>query len=144
MIEILKYTLKIWLTTAFIPPVIFGTISLIIDPNNLSDNIAGYYWMLVVSLLASFLTWALFFIAVYNIIKSEVPVSRHKLLIQAFGLGLALATFAIFTIGLGSIYVLGDIFIWIIIAPYLICLAASTQFYQLPQLYTYHQENSTL
>lgn len=143
MTESFIYTIKVWLTTAITPPLMFLFLCCCINPKDAASNIPLYCWILFVGLVVSFLTWVLLLIAVYNVLKLQVPVSRHKLLIQIFGLALTLSTFVLFAICFGSIYILGDVFFWIIVAPYMACFSVSIHFYQLPQLYTNHQENST-
>jgi len=108
---------------------------------NAFDYISPYFFSLIISLTASFLTWVLFLIAVYNVLKLEQYVGRHRLIIQMCGLALALMTFAGFAIGFDSINLLFDPSILIVVVPYTLCLAASIHFYKLPQLYTEFQEN---
>jgi hypothetical protein len=144
MIESFSYTLKVWLTTATLPLFIVWVISCCGDPREAFNDIALYFLALIVSVAASFLTWIVFSIAVYNVLKLALPNGQHKLLIQMFGLGLTLITFVIFAVCITSIDILGDMFFWIAPTSYMICLAASIHFYNLPQLYIEHQENSTI
>ena len=137
-----RFTLKVWLTTLSLPLFIVWVISCCGDPRNTFNDIPLYFLALIVSVAASFLTWIMFSIAVYNVLKLALPIGQHKLIIQMSALALALITLVVFAISFAQIYIFFDPIFWAIAAPYLICLAVSIHFYQLPNL-IYNQQNST-
>lgn len=138
MIESLRYTLKVWLTTAAVPPVVILIISYINDPTGY--GIANFFGvMLVLGLAFSFFPWVAFSAGVYFIQKWHITTIRKKIAIQCLALPMVLVTFACFAANIDTLFAFYDSSFLLIVTYYAICLAASIQFYKLPQLYTQPQ-----
>jgi len=138
MIETTKYTLKIWATTVFIAPVFYLSFKFSVDSgpwvNSAYTMLEIYIWTIVLGLIGSLATWAMFLIGVYSILKWNITEAAHKAAIQLFGLLLTLSTILLFFAILDSFYVLYTKTFWVFAGPYIVCLAASIQFYKVPQL----------
>jgi|GEM_PF-1759133 len=147
MIETTKYTLKIWATTVLIAPVFIISFGLFHDSRAWEDfayAVLGIYiWTIALGFIGSGATWAMFLTGVYSILKWNITEAAHKAAIQFFGLLVTLSTILLFLAIFDSFSSLYTQTFWMFVGPYIICLAASIQFYQLPQLNTHHQENST-
>ncbi len=149
MIETLKYTLKIWVTTALISPVILFAIDYIsCTPSSFErfeDILAIYPIAVFDGLLFSCFTWMVFFVFVYNLQKIYLPQKLYKPMIQFTGLFLAFLTFVVlFTLHDSGFSIIDTEFFWVIVTPYLLCLFLGIQLYKLPQLYIHHHETETL
>lgn len=140
MIETFKYTLKIWLTTVFAASL---ALSCVAAYQSLDRVVSAFIMITGCGLVFSFTTWVLFLIGVYNILKLNVPTNEYKILIQGLGLFLLGLTAAALVAAIDSFSALLDPSLWLFALPYIVCLAASIHFYNLPQLYIDHQENST-
>jgi hypothetical protein len=140
MIESLKYSLKIWLTTILIAPI--GVIALqgLVAPTPsvseyLSDAFGTYYLLVIFGLLFSFLTWVAFLVAVYQILKRDAFAARRKLFIQYSGFLLSLVTFAgFFAVFTSLSAALFDSFFISMILCYTACQIASIYFIRMPEL----------
>lgn len=140
MIDTLKYTLKIWLTTVFAASLALSCVVGYLMPESIVNAcvlITGF------GVVFSFITWALFLTGVYNILKLNLAINEHKILIQGLGLFLLGLTASAFAAAFDSFSALLEPLFWLVATPYIVCLAASIHFYNVPQLYLYHQENST-
>lgn len=142
MIEALKYSLKIWLTTVLVAPIGVVALQGMAAPVSsvseyLSEAFGTYYLLVIFGSLFSFLTWVAFLVAVYHILKRDAFAARRKLFIQYSGFLLSLATFAGFLAVFTSLSaVLFDTFFSSMIICYIGCQMASIYFYKPPQLYT--------
>jgi len=148
MAKALKYTLKVWFTTALTSPIILFAIDYMCSTTSSFErfeDILGIYPIIVfASLLFSCFTWILFFVCVYNLLKIYLPEKLYKPIIQLAGLLLALLTFVVLVaVHDSEITMIATQLFWLIAAPYLLCLFLSIQLYKLPELYMNHQQNST-
>ena len=146
MIELLKYSLKIWLTALLGAPLVFVTVrycNTLNEPETLYDTINTYFIIVEFSFLGSFLTWVAFLIGVYNVLKQDWPLLTNKRMIQGLTVILVFTTFVVYAAILADLSIIFDWFFIILITPYMVSLLLSAQFYKLPQLYSDHQENST-
>jgi hypothetical protein len=146
MNKTIKYTLKIWATTLVIAPVfivLFGVFRNSRAWDDLAYILGIYIWIIVLGFIGSCATWAMFVTGVYSILKWNITEVAHKSAIQFFGALLTLSTILLFFAILDSFSVLYTKTFWMFAGPYIVCLAASIQFYKVPQLYIDNQQNST-
>ena len=135
MIETIKYTLKIWLTAVFISSLV---ISVIFSRSSFNNLIEIYFLVSLCALIFSFITWILFCLGAYLILKQSITAKRQKAVILLLSIILALATTGFVLTGFEPSALKDGSFL-LFAAPYIICFSASIHFYQLPQFYTDQQ-----
>lgn len=138
MIAILKYTAKVWITTALLAPLVFISVSLLIHAHGfmsgLGEVASTYFLFVCVELAFSFVTAMLFCLAVTIIVQQNLnPVKQQKaLFISALIFGVI--TFMIFLVLLGSpLSILADTVVCAVVISNLACLAFSAIIYKIPQ-----------
>jgi len=145
MIETIKYTAKVWLTTVLIPPLIFAAFIAFEDPVHINVNIAestsAFIILVLFSAVLSFIPCLLSVFVVYFILLQGAPGIKARLYIQLYGLSASTITLLVL-FGVPK-DITDDTEIWVFILPYMLCLVASIHFYQLPQLYTDQQQQPT-
>jgi len=139
MIETVKYTLKIWLTAVVISSLV---VSIVFNSSSFSNLIELFFLITVCALIFSFATWIIFCLGVYLILKQNTTAKGQKVAILLLSIILALATTGFVLTGFESSAFKDGSFL-VFAAPYIVCLAAGIHFYNLPNLYIDHQENST-
>jgi len=92
------YGLKIWLSTAFAAPLIYGSFELVISHDTLEPGYILIYFILVFfELLFSLLTWALFLAVIKPVVELVPNNIERKTLISTWGVLLTAATFYFFS-----------------------------------------------
>ena len=139
MVEIIKYTLKVWLTTALFAPVMFLLVWLLIYTQNFSggDFFGGiriFLIMVIVELCFSFITAMLFCLAVTIIVQQNLDTYKQKQALFISAMVFGLLTFAIFLLLLGfSLNQLTDPVFCGIVAVNMTALAFSSIIYTIPK-----------
>ena len=98
-----KYSLKVWLTSVVVAPVIFMICNYsAIDElprwqyNTSADFVNGYLALVVLGGLFSMLTYAFFYLFIKITVNSIQSMIRIKSMICVLGVGLAIGTFQLF------------------------------------------------
>ena len=140
MIESARYTLKVWLTSICISPVILQVIYQINSSKNAGATFgqAMFMWCFItaISFCCSLLTWILFFTCTYQLLKFDLPHRYYKAFVQASGLLLVLLTFYCLKGFIGLL----DYPFRTFTSCYLLTIGVCMQLYAIPQfLSTQHQ-----
>ncbi|MFA6247825.1 MAG: hypothetical protein WC615_12890 [Mucilaginibacter sp.] len=127
-----SYSLKVWLTSVFVAPVVFFLIDLCINKHTLSlgmyMNDAPYYLLYVIfGGILSFFTWLTFLFIIKGLIATFPSSGQIKHLIAVAGTLLTVGTFAFF--GRRVFDVHNDFFYMML--SYAICIAGGSYFYNL-------------
>ncbi len=143
MITPFNYTLKVWLTSICISPLVLQVTDYLTNSANEASTFDQVVFMccfiIVMSFFISVFTWLLFFVCTYQLLKINIPQNLFKLSVQATGLLLVLVTLFV----LDGLIALLDYPFWTFTTCYLFTTAACMQLYDIPQSQIYHQENST-
>lgn len=115
------YSTRVWLTSAFVAPVLMTLFFVITDPG--SDIISIIPLMVIFGLILSIPNWLLLIISVWQINKSNIPNEEKKTIISFLAFFLTLVLFLILDSG-GSELIL-------ISTPYIIVLIFGIWKYEL-------------
>ena len=136
MIDSFRYTVKVWLTSICISPIILEVIDQITNSINaaatFSQVVFKSCFLAVVSFFFSSITWMLFFLFAYQLLKIDLPQRYYKAIVQITGLLLVLLTLHCLD---GFIHLIGYPF-WTFTTCYLLTIVVCMQFYKTPQLHT--------
>lgn len=139
IVDIIKYTLKVWLTTALFAPVMFLLVWLLIYTQDFSggDFSAGirvFLILVIAELCFSFITALLFCLAVTIIVQQKLGALKQKRTLFITALVFGLLTFGLFLLLPGFPFTaLIDPTICCVVAANMAALAFSTIIYTLPQ-----------
>ncbi len=144
MTESFRYTVKIWLTSICISPIILEVIDQITNSINaaatFSQCLFKMCFLTVLSFFFSSITWMLFFLCAYQLLKIDLPQRYYKAVVQTTGLLLVLLTFYCLD---GFIHLLGYPF-WTFTICYLLTILACMQLYKTPDTQTYQYNDPPL
>lgn len=88
------YSLKIWLCSVFISPLIYIAIIYITNsPPNINPSPESYFYIVLVELVLSFLTWLIFFLIIWLIGMFHTDLKLKKSLTAIIGVLLTIGTF---------------------------------------------------
>jgi hypothetical protein len=100
--QVFRYSFKVWITSAALSPILWAVILLYKDGGanfRLSEEslevIQWYVIFVVVELILSFLTWVLFMVIIFLVIKIVPERLPRTFLIFLFGVLLTVGTFAL-------------------------------------------------
>lgn len=134
MIEASRYTVKVWLTSICISPVILQVINYLTGATNAGATFGGAVFMccfvIVISFFISVFTWLLFFACTYQLLKMDLPQRLFKPAVQVTAVFLVLTTFFV----LNDMIALLDYPFWGFTTCYLLTIIACIQLYKTPQL----------
>jgi uncharacterized membrane protein YedE/YeeE len=128
-----SYTLKVWLTSVFLAPVIYLVIESGTKTNSyltlgdyMNEQIASYTICVIFGGLFSSLTWVLFYLCT-KVILLFYASDHIRYFFVVLGLVLTAGTFAVF---LPSVFNVHDEFFYLMTAN-CICIASAAAFYKL-------------
>lgn len=139
MIDCIKYTLKVWLTTLIVVAVCFALIRYIntyTEPDAFYNMLRSFVLCAALSFFGSCVTWLVSLICVFNILKQNWPTKKNKQIIRLLALMLAPATFSVYAAMFGGVPAILDWFFLALIAVYTSLSLLCIHFYKLPQFYT--------
>ncbi|MFB9844208.1 hypothetical protein [Mucilaginibacter ginsenosidivorans] len=92
------YSLKIWLSSAVIAPVLFFVSQLFTNPRQCDLSEIGIYpFLLVIELIFSFVTWLVFWAFIETVAWATKDNLLRKCLISFIGIALTIGTFSVFS-----------------------------------------------
>ncbi len=130
------YSLKVWLSSALIAPMIYGILELCLTPDRLSlSNIEVYPILVILELVFSLLTWIMFWMVIELAIRLLSNHILRKCLISFMGVLLTIGTFKVFVF-LDITFSLTNLF-FVLMACNALCIAIGSWFYYpAPKVYS--------
>ena len=120
------YTLKVWLTSVFFPPIVFFVMFLT-DP--VKTDILGYIMLMVLlGAVLSLPSAALLGFSIYILKYTELSVKQKKIILSIIGIVLTIAPF-LFFIPIDSILDIGNPLVF----AYALVIVAGIWFYKMEQ-----------
>ena len=104
------YSVKVWLSSVFIAPIIYGSFYILQDwghssapLTDIGSLIQGYFGLSMAGAFLSFVTWLMFLGATIITYREVMVVTQRKLILSCVGGILTMLTFILFSSLFGSI-----------------------------------------